>query len=204
MDLSAFLRELAAFGGLLAFAAALATLLFSERLKSTLGRIVSKELQEQKAAIDKELERYRVGLLSDIERIKANQQVRTALALKVAEHKFAALVELNSAFSRTAAELVVIATDDEADSKTDEDIENMYKRVQRLEDAIQGANMYFEPEFREELNKLLIGLVDALPLCDPKSAQLPPDQGKELVDLSKRLEQEVRQRITAFLSTVDT
>lgn len=204
MDWSVVVDDLAKFGGLLVFVGGIFTLVFKQHLKAKLEHLVSSQLQQQRADLEKDLERYRIELLSTAEQIKASQQVRTALALKVAEHKFAALTELNAALTGTAAEVLSTASS-EPELRTIETYNEAEARLKRLETAIHGASMYFEVDFSRELFILLAQLITILTFCIPENPKkLSPKRTDELLARNKELEKQVRDTIKDLLAVVQT
>lgn len=203
MDLKEVLSNLAEAGGLLVFAGGLVMLILRERIKATLGHIVAGQLQEQRAALERDLESYRVRLLSDIEHIKANQQIKTALALKVAEHKFAALERLNAALSGVTIH-VLAAAGYRPTLKSKATCADAFKRVTALEAAFYGADMYFEVDTNRDHLQLVHRLVMLLPLCTPGNTEtVSSDDEDAILALDRRVQDQVRTMIKALLDMAE-
>lgn len=81
-----------------------------EKIKQRLARSVALELEQERAQLardqlkysselQREMETYRVSLIAEGERIKAHQQIRTAVALRIAEKRYTALSDINKAMA---------------------------------------------------------------------------------------------------------
>lgn len=81
-----------------------------EKIKQRLARSVALELEKERAELardqlkysselQREMEAYRVSLIAEGERIKAQQQIRTAVALRIAEKRYTALSDINKAMA---------------------------------------------------------------------------------------------------------
>ncbi len=67
--------------------------------KSHLTHWLNKDIERIKTQHQRELEAYKVSLISSVERTKASQDVQKSMAMLVAEKKFHALDRLNQAVS---------------------------------------------------------------------------------------------------------
>lgn len=63
--------------------------------KAQLSHWLNKDLEALKAQHQRDLEAYKISLIAEAERAKASQEVRKAMAVKIAEKKFAALDALH-------------------------------------------------------------------------------------------------------------
>lgn len=81
-----------------------------EKIKQRFARSVALELEKERAELardqakysselQREMEAYKVSLIAEGERIKAQQHVKTAVALRIAERKYAALSDINKEMS---------------------------------------------------------------------------------------------------------
>ncbi|MGN6152590.1 MAG: hypothetical protein ACTHOH_11390 [Lysobacteraceae bacterium] len=98
------------FAGLLLF-------FFREKVKQILARSLSsdlealrrgiaKELAEHGSQLQRELEAYKVSLIAESERVKAAQEVKKSLALKIAERKFISVAKLMDAHAGLGVDVV--------------------------------------------------------------------------------------------------
>lgn len=84
---------------------ALLAFLFREKIKQYFARSVALELEHERAALardlkdysaslERDMETYKVGLIAQAERLKAEQQIKTAVAMRLAEKKYVAIHDL--------------------------------------------------------------------------------------------------------------
>lgn len=104
-DISGFAQEVLGVGfvvsALLGMAAFLGRSQIAHWLNKDIERIkvdFQKELELEKSNHQKALEAFRVSLISESERSKANQAVQTAVALRFSEHQFEAINAVNIAY----------------------------------------------------------------------------------------------------------
>lgn len=74
--------------------------------KAQLSHWLTKDLEALKAQHQRDLEAYKISLIAEAERAKASQEVRKAMAVKIAEKKFAALDVLHRALDPQAMQLL--------------------------------------------------------------------------------------------------
>lgn len=74
----------------------LGVFVFNESIRQWLTRSVSADLERLKSDLAREVEAYKVTLIAETERAKANQQIKTALALRIGEKRFEAIADLNA------------------------------------------------------------------------------------------------------------
>lgn len=71
---------------------------------------LQKELAEQAALYQRELEAYKVTLIAQAEQIKAAQEVKKSLALRIAERKFTAISTLLDAYTGIELQIAALVT----------------------------------------------------------------------------------------------
>lgn len=74
--------------------------------RSQLAHWLTKDLEALKAQHQRDLEAYKISLIAEAERAKASQEVRKAMAVKIAEKKFAALDTLHKVLDPQATRLL--------------------------------------------------------------------------------------------------
>ncbi|QNI03389.1 hypothetical protein HXW73_10850 [Halomonas sp. SH5A2] len=75
----------------------------------TLKKDLNKELAEHSAQLQRDIETYKVSLIAEAERVKATQDVKKSLALRMAERKFNALFGLLDAHTGFDTSVIVHA-----------------------------------------------------------------------------------------------
>jgi len=105
--------------GLLVPVTGLVAFFLREKIKQRLARSVALELEKERAELardqlkysselQREMEAYRVSLIAEGERIKAQQQIRTAVALRIAEKRYTALSDINKAMASLHYDVTVL------------------------------------------------------------------------------------------------
>ncbi|OGB10225.1 MAG: hypothetical protein A3E23_14075 [Burkholderiales bacterium RIFCSPHIGHO2_12_FULL_65_48] len=74
--------------------------------KAQLSHWLTKDLEALKAKHQRDLEAYKISLIAEAERAKASQEVRKAMAVKIAEKKFAALDALHKVLDPQAVQVL--------------------------------------------------------------------------------------------------
>ena len=74
--------------------------------RAQLSHWLTKDLEALKAKHQRDLEAYKITLIAEAERAKASQEVRKAMAVKIAEKKFAALDTLHKVLDPQATQLL--------------------------------------------------------------------------------------------------
>lgn len=74
--------------------------------KSQIGHWLNKDLEATKAGYQQELEAYKVSLISQVEKTKAEQDIRKAMALKAADMQFSAMERLSSTSSEIHGQVI--------------------------------------------------------------------------------------------------
>lgn len=113
-----------------------------------------KELAAENAKHSNALEGYRASLVKETERTRAEQAVKTAVAVKFSEHRFTALSELNSAISGVASlicsnyELAIYCRDFKHGLWQQFDIQNTVggEKLNVLARAIGLCSLHLSPE----------------------------------------------------------
>lgn len=72
--------------------------------RSQLSHWLSKDLEAQKAAHQRDLEAYKVTLIAEAEKVKASREVQKAMAVRIAEKKFSAIDNLHQKLTSRAVE----------------------------------------------------------------------------------------------------
>lgn len=138
-----------------------------ERIKSQ----YQAELESQKASHMQALEAYKVSLIAEAERAKAAQAVKTAVAIKFAEHQFTAASKLVESVVGLAATALIVhegalnfltSGDQSLLADMHEKRLTLNKSFMAYHDAIFANKFYFEDEDIEHLNKyslLISGII---------------------------------------------
>lgn len=142
-------------GSVLSLLAFLA-LIYRDRLRSLLSLDVEKfkaDLQRDHAELlakhQRELEAYKVALISEAEHVKAAKDIQKSIALKVAERRFDALAEMVDAMAGTASKVSTLATLKYPDEKSRAArIEVVRKIMERLDAADDRVRPFISLELR--------------------------------------------------------
>ncbi len=128
------------------------------------------QLESAKAKHQRELEEYRVTLIASTERLRAEQSVKTVVALKFSEQKFNAINAINVNYanlSRIALAIHALYTSGCADTGPGQDEISALKskfdaKIDALTESIYGAELFMESEDVKLLHlyeSLLSGIV---------------------------------------------
>lgn len=176
-DIVGFVQEVLGVGvvvsALLGIAAFLGRSQIAHWLNKDIERIKSQyqaELESQKAVHMRDLETYKVSLIAEAERARAEQLVATSAAVKFSEHRYTAINALSQAQSRMAVEALglytrILASIGRGDA-FEEWVENQKRayreRTKALSDAIASAAIFMDPieiATLENFNFLVSGVV---------------------------------------------
>ncbi|WP_422848963.1 hypothetical protein ACOYR4_06145 [Acidovorax sp. M14] len=145
-DVAGFVWAGLAGGGLSATLLAIAAVLGKSQLTHWLNKDIEgikarhqQDLERAKASYARELEAYRTSLIAQAEAIKASQDVKKAMAVKIAEMKFAAIQSLHEA----AAGMGVMLSMIEASRRVGLDVD--YGAIAALGGALHGATTKAKP-----------------------------------------------------------
>lgn len=197
-------------GGLLVF-------YYREKIKAIIARSLSHELEELKAKLAKdlathtasmqrELEAYRVGLIAQTERTKAEQDVRKSIALRAAERRFSCIARLLDAHIGIDTAIGALVSSAQAGDRVSiahfsERWNKLHERLTEYSSATDAAQLFISIELREKVLGVRGAALDLLMLRTTCTAPLlPPSHGaiRDLLDKSVTLEQELRRLIEAF------
>lgn len=138
-----------------------------ERLKASLAK-------EQAAAVaefQRELEAYKVSLIATAERAKAQQDVRKALALKVAERRFEVISSLADAVALIDVEAAVLPTiSTDRHELFEREHAALTERAMALGRVAGATQPFMSVEDRARFSELRIAVFDIL-----MARQLPTD-----------------------------
>ena len=124
--------------------------IFKERLKHALAKSLNEHTEQLKLDAQREMEAYKVTLIANIERQKAQSELRKAIAIKHATLEYEALITLHAQLGDVPAAIVAAASvvpsaglNQQERSQTYETLE---ARRKSLEQAIAGAHLFVSPE----------------------------------------------------------
>ncbi|BCT93275.1 hypothetical protein LYSHEL_22990 [Lysobacter helvus] len=171
----------------LAFVALLA-FYYREKIKQVLSRALMSDLEELKsrharelaahtASLERELEAYKVSLIAETERIRAAQEIKKALALRVAERKFVVVANLLEAHmgidTNVGAQMIIPQSNGQANQSVwNDDRQALIKRFSAYASAASAAKIFVSADvnlLNIEVRKLGAGLMNRRP-----SVQTPP------------------------------
>jgi hypothetical protein len=172
---------LAKIASLVLLAGGIASYFFREKIKQLLNRSLTieienlkkelnKELAEQAAQHQRDLEAYKVTLIAQAEQIKAAQEIKKSLALRIAERKFTAISTLLDAYTGIEVQIGAIVSnnfvgDELLVTKTFLAQGNeIMQRLQQLTSAKNAASPLLTLEVRRKLATAGKQLTDVLAL----------------------------------------
>lgn len=121
--------------------------------RAQLSHWLAKDLEAIKAQHQRDLETYKVGLIAETERAKADQAVKTAKALRLAEIEFAAIDRLRAAMTPYASSAMVYLRHFDP-AKRDEDFLKVSQRMQEFTDAVRNVTIFVSEEDSKLLHDL--------------------------------------------------
>lgn len=128
--------------------------------RARLAHWLNKDLEAVKAKHQRDLEQYKTQLVVEVERMKASNDVHKALALKIAEKRFAAIDELHRAFCGVS--LGTLFTDIGPDwcSRVNRDkcLLEVFPLITRFDTAIHSARMFLTADESAKLTQLRLQL----------------------------------------------
>ncbi len=131
--------------------------------RTHLSHWLSKDLEAQKAAYQRELEAYKVSLIAEAERAKASQDVQKAMAIRIADKKFSAIEDLHKRLaSKSTSALSSILVNLESEHKRR--LAVMAREVMKLSEASDAAALaepFLSPEEIRVMHTLIGNLSSA-------------------------------------------
>lgn len=195
----------------------LLTYYYREKIKVVLARAVSRDLEEQKAklamelathtaGLHRELEMYKVSLIAETERIKAEQDVRKSIALKVAERRFSAIARLLDVHMGLDTDIGALITSEQSFEKDDKiDFlkrkSELHERLSKYTEASDAAQIFISTELRGHVSAVRRAAYSALALRSGSETPKVPSDHKNidtLLSASIGLETELKDLLSAF------
>lgn len=128
--------------------------------KGQISHWLNKDLEAAKARHQRELEAYKVSLIAAAERTKAEQEIKTAKALRIVEKQFAAIDRLHRAVlpqaARASSFMRVVG------SNRNKEIGEINELMAELTDAIRQASVFLSPPEVDVLHELQEAFGDAI------------------------------------------
>lgn len=128
--------------------------------RAQLAHWLNKDLEAVKAKHQRELEQYKTQLVVEVERMKASNDVHKALAIKIAEKRFAAIDELHRAFCGVSLGTLFTAIGPDRSSQVyrDKCLLEVISLVTRFDTAIQNSRMFLTADESEKLMRYRLKL----------------------------------------------
>lgn len=151
--------------------------LFKEKIKHALALSMASRLETEKASLARDHAKYlselaqaaelhRVSLIAETERLKAQQHLRTSIALKLSERRFAAITEVHAGYAELPPQIHGIALT-KFEESTSEIFEGHHTDATRKFDAAMAAlklnRAFISPAMfaaGQELNRAIIGILE--------------------------------------------
>lgn len=173
-----------------------------EKLKSDLAR----EAANHSAALQREHEAYKVSLIAESERIKASQDVRKSIAMKVAELRFTAIAALYEAHAGIASEFgALVLTQRSAEviavSHFLERRKLAIDRLAKCATALNAAAAFMTLSLRAKVLAVQTAAQSVLELrttCDSEPARRDVPAIQSLLATALELETELRALLAEF------
>lgn len=167
--------------------------------RSQLAHWLNKDIERIKAEHQLELEAYKVSLIAQAERSKAQQDLKRTAALKFLEMEFEALRELHGASLGLSAAIGGTAHLNK-DDKTPEAWKKALEKYERMVAACNAIGPFVSPVVRGKLHEYRTALFEVQRLCAPQRDRQPPEvldpMVKRLVDAEVAVDGWVAARIT--------
>jgi hypothetical protein len=178
-DIGEFVWAGLAGGGLSAVLLAIAAVLGKSQLAHWLNKDIEaikakhqQDLAEKQAQYQRELEVYRMSLIAQVEAIKAGQDVRKTMALRVAEKRFEAIFGIHKLLNGVSVDLLALMKLS-LHPQHHEDIDQISGRVADLKSSIGHAVPFFDTSELVALYDLLDQLYVLLPLARESNMPIP-------------------------------
>lgn len=116
---------------------------------------LNRDLEAVKAKHQRELEQYKTQLVVEVERMKASNDVHKALALKIAEKRFAAIDELHRAFCGVSLGTLFVDIGPDWCSQVNRDkcLLEAFPLITRFDTAIHNARVFLTADESEKLTQ---------------------------------------------------
>lgn len=130
--------------------------------RSQITQFLNKDIERLKHQHQLQLEAYKVSLIAEVEKTKAQQDIKKQAALKVIEKKFNAFNNLHEASLGNAVDFSVAAgiTDPVQNLKARQEC---LARAEKLRSAIHSAEIFLELEEKRTLLELQSAMASFLP-----------------------------------------
>jgi hypothetical protein len=194
----------------------LCAFILREKIKQYFARGLAHDLEDKKAALardhaaysaelGREMEAYRVSLIAEAEKLKASQQLKTALALKVGERRYTAVCEIHDAFAGRSTTVLAIANSDFQGQPAPQHYQQIWRAsfesVQKSGDVLSLVGAYLSSDLQSaalDLQKKLLEVSGARP--EHRLPRVPEDSGLgiELLRAGARFDALVAQELRAF------
>lgn len=224
MNMLEFFDWLARIGGAITILATLLGFMFREKWKQILAKSLASDIEHLKAELAKQhathsatlapmiesakyefqekLEAYKVGLIAETERIKAQNELKKSIALRMAEVELERLLALELALSPTYSFVIVRATQ-APNERTLQHMTDCNKTLEALSIAVKQAQMFLSND--DHLNLLqyiqslsLIVANNTGPDNPPYDTQSPDSH--QLVLLSNKTHKSIKAQIMGLTS----
>ena len=139
--------------------------------RSQIAHWLDKDIERAKAQHLRELEAYKVTLIAEVERIKADQEVKKAGALLLMNRQVTALGQIMEAVAGLSADVVATAKQPAA-YKTAERADEIIGRVDALRRMRNQSAVWFSPEEMAMFRTHHTALLEVLNYCTEGAAPL--------------------------------
>lgn len=219
-----FFDWLARIGGAISIIVALLGFMFREKWKQVLARSLAADMEHLKAELARQhathsatlapliesakyefqekLEAYKVGLIAETERIKAQNELKKSISLRLAEVEFERLLELEAALAPTYSYILVRAmlSPDERDVQQ---MSECHERLDRLSIAAKLAEMFLSND--DHMNLLqYIQMTSSIIVNHTGPGKVPFDAqspaGNQLLLLARKTHESAKAQIKALTS----
>jgi hypothetical protein len=113
--------------------------------RTQISHWLSKDLEEQKAQHQRDLESYKVSLIADTERSKAIQALKTAGAMKIIEKKFDAIDRVHRSLNDYVADPLALATEGTGDGELRiEELKKINAAQAEFRAALKNAEIFLD------------------------------------------------------------
>lgn len=175
--------------------------------RAQLSHLLNKDLELLKAKHQRDLEAYKVGLIAETERAKANQALKTAAAMKIVEKKYSAIDALHSS-TIGLSKLVYSISRSDFKHRTKETIDDMRKRIDAFDAARDRIGPFVGVEGRATLFAFKTALYPIMKECfRMEGALLSESEAKALAKVAIDAELAVDQlmeKLIADMANLDS
>lgn len=169
-----------------------------------------RELEEDKARYQRELEAYRTMLIAATESIKANQEVRKAMALQMANKRFKAIERLMNAVEGRGLELIRLfsSSHEMAEWQCVQRVMEWKDPMTELKFAIQSASHFIGSERAQVVLRLHITIAEALNVIAQRKggeadAQSFSHWESRIISAQHQAEEVLRKEMAAMMAMTD-